>query len=305
MKPSRKDSSRRFRQDSDMTVLEACRWAEAELGELESPRLEAELLLCDLMNWKRHELYLNHECDLHESCLDKYRETVRRRKNREPLQHITGKVDFLGRSFIAGSGALIARPETEYLTELFINELSEPEYILDVGTGSGVIAVSLALEFPAALVIGTDISRSALALAYENKKLFNARNLILVRTDLIEAFRRDTGKLDGIIANLPYIPSDQIRDLEPEVRDGDPLIALDGGNSGLDLVLSLIVSAPAILRKGGILALELDREQVDTVSETLEKDTLWENVKAWNDYAGRPRVVTALTAEDGRHLQNL
>ena len=110
-----------------LTILEACKWAEAELGELESPRLEAELLLCDLMNWKRHLLYLNHERALPESCLDKYRETVFRRKNREPLQHITRKVDFLGRSFISGPGALIARPETEFLTELFMNELSKPE----------------------------------------------------------------------------------------------------------------------------------------------------------------------------------
>ncbi len=277
----------------NLTVLQACRWAEAELVELESPRLEAELLLCDLMNWKRHELYLNHECDLCESCLDKYRDAVHRRKKREPLQHITGKVDFLGRSFIAGPGALIARPETEYLTELFISELSEPGYILDVGTGSGVIAVSIALAYPAALVIGTDISREALMLSRRNKELFNARNLVLIRTDMIKAFRQDTRIFDGIVANLPYIPSDQIGDLEPEVRDGDPLIALDGGDSGLELVLSLTASAPAVLRKGGFLALELDREQVETVTKILEKDPLWEDVRAFSDLAGQPRIVTA------------
>jgi len=211
-----------------LTVLEACRWAEEELAKLESPRLEAELLLCDLMNWKRHELYLNHEYELHASFLDKYRETVFRRKNREPLQHITGKVDFLGRSFIAGPGALIARPETEFLTELFMNELSEPNYILDVGTGSSVIAISIALTYPTALVIGTDISREALVLSRRNKELFNARNLVLIRMDMITAFRQDIRVFDGIVANLPYIPSDQIRDLEPEVRDGDPLIAPGG-----------------------------------------------------------------------------
>ncbi|MCK4806531.1 MAG: protein-(glutamine-N5) methyltransferase, release factor-specific, partial [Candidatus Aegiribacteria sp.] len=108
-----------------------------------------------------------------------------------------------------------------------------------------------------------------------------------------KAFRRDTRKLDGIIANLPYIPSDQIHDLEPEVRNGDPLIALDGGAYGLDLVSSLTASAPAVLRKGGVLALELGREQVETVSGILEKDPLWEDVSAYNDLAGRPRVVTA------------
>jgi release factor glutamine methyltransferase len=288
-----------------MTVLEACKWAEAELGELESPRLEAELLLCDLMNWKRHELYLNHGSDLLESCLARYRERVRRRKNREPLQHITGKVDFLGRSFIAGPGALIARPETEFLTELFMNELSEPEYILDAGTGSGVIAVSLALAYPAALVIGTDISREALMLSRRNGELLNARNLVLVRTDLIEALRRDIGIFDGIIANLPYIPSGQIGDLEPEVKDGDPMIALDGGTDGLELVLPLIVSAPGVLRKGGILALELDREQVETVSEMLAADPQWEDVGVFSDYAGHPRGVIARVGHNIVHFQNL
>lgn len=276
-----------------MNALDACRWAAEELGELESPRLEAELLLCHLMNWKRHELYLNHKCEIHESCLEQYRETVRRRKSREPLQHITGKVDFLGRSFIAGPGALIARPETEFLTELFMKELSNPDCILDAGTGSGAIAVSLALAYPTALVIGTDISREALILARMNKELFKVQNLILVRTDLVETFRRGIRIFDGIIANLPYIPSAQIHDLEPEVRDGDPLIALDGGASGLDLVLSLIDSVPCILKIGGILALELDREQVGTVSEILEKNPLWKDVNTFNDYAGQPRVITA------------
>ncbi|RKZ10684.1 peptide chain release factor N(5)-glutamine methyltransferase [Candidatus Fermentibacteria bacterium] len=288
-----------------MTVLQACRWAEAELGELESPGLEAELILCDLMNWKRHELYLNHESDLRESCLTMYRKRVRRRKNREPLQHITGKVDFLGRSFIAGPGALIARPETELLTELFMNGLSEPRYILDAGIGSGIIGVSLALAYPTALVIGTDISREALMLSCRNKELFNVRNLVLVRTDLIEALRQDIGIFDGIVANLPYIPSGLIHDLEPEVRDGDPLIALDGGHDGLELVRSLLVSAPGILRGGGVLALELDREQVETVSKLLEKNPLWEDVRAFNDLAGHPRVVTARVGHNIVHLQNL
>ncbi|MEN8208821.1 MAG: peptide chain release factor N(5)-glutamine methyltransferase [Candidatus Fermentibacteria bacterium] len=290
-----------------LTVLDACRWAETELRGLPSPRLEAELLLCDLMNWKRHELYLNHESDLSESVFAGYRDSVLRRKNREPLQHITGKVDFLGRSFIAGPGALIARPETEFLTELFMKELSEPGYILDIGTGSGVIAVSLALAYPDAIVIGTDVSWKALVLSRRNKELFRARNLMLVRTDLIEAFRQDIGLFDGIIANLPYIPSDLIPDLEPEVRDGDPLIALDGGADGLELVRSLISSAPAFLRKGAVLALELDTEQVETVCELLAKDPQWENERAFSDLTGRPRVVIARlgAGHNNGHLRNL
>ena len=117
-----------------MKFLDVCRWAEEELRGLESARLEAELLLCRLMNWKRHEVYLNHNNEITEHNLAEYRRMVLRRKKREPLQHITGRVDFLGRSFIAGPGALIARPETEFLVEQFMNELSSPNRILDVGT---------------------------------------------------------------------------------------------------------------------------------------------------------------------------
>jgi release factor glutamine methyltransferase len=276
-----------------MKILEACRWAEEELRKLESSRLEAELLMCHLMNWKRHEMYLNRNNDIGDSNLRQYREIVLRRKNREPLQHITGRVDFMGHSFIAGRGALIARPETEFLTEQFVKELLSPSYILDVGTGSGVIAVSLALEFPAAVVIGTDISREALTISRRNRKLFGAENLSFIGTDLLKAFGRDSRVFDGVIANLPYIPSSQIRDLEPEVRDGDPLVALDGGTDGLELVSELIDTVPGILREGGVLALELDREQVMTVSDILTRDPLWSDVKTLRDLAGRLRVVIA------------
>jgi len=276
-----------------MKVMEALRWAEGELRELESPRLEAEILLYHVMKWKRHHLYLNH---IHKICmpdLKRYREVVDRRKNREPLQHITGEVEFLGRTFIAEKGALIARPETEYLTELFMRELSSPEYILDVGTGSGVIALSIALEFPDASVIATDISRDALLVAQRNRDLFKIDNLLLASADLLNAFRLDTHIFDGVIANLPYIPSHQIIGLEPEVSKGDPHIALDGGADGLELVLSLIDSVHGIIRKSGILVLELGEEQVKKVSEILESIPHWKNVRQITDLAGRPRAVTA------------
>ena len=283
-----------------MKVLKACRLAEEELRKLESPRLEAELLMCHLLNWKRHELYLNRNNEIGDSNLRQYREIVLRRKNREPLQHITGRVDFMGHTFFAGRGALIARPETEFLTEQFIKELSSPSYILDVGTGSGVIAVSLALEFPAAVVIGTDISLEALMISRRNKELLGAENLTFVRTDLLRTFKLNSRIFDGVIANLPYIPSKQIHDLEPEVRDGDPLIALDGGTDGLELVSELIDTVPGILKSGGILALELAREQVEPVSDILIKDPLWSDVNTFRDLAGRLRIVIARKGGRGR-----
>ncbi len=276
-----------------MNVLDACRWAEVELGEIEFPRLEAELLLCDLMNWKRHHIYLNHTSNIHGNLLLQYREMVERRRNREPLQHITGKVDFLGRCFICSPGALIPRPETEFITDRFIKELSSPEHILDVGTGSGVIAVSLALAFPAALVIGIDISPEALAVSRRNKELLGADNLFFVRSDLTTAFGEKSGIFDGIVANLPYIPSNEICDLEPEVRNGDPMIALDGGADGLELVSLLTAAVPELLKRDGILALELDPGQVSAISDDLENCSFWKDIKTFRDLAGHRRIVTA------------
>ncbi len=276
-----------------MKILEACRRAEENLGHLESPRLEAELLMCHLMHWDLRNIYLEHGNEIGESSLNQYRKMVIRRKNREPLQYITGEVDFLGRTFIAGKGALIARPETEVLTERFIKELVSPDYILDVGTGSGVIAASLALEFPDAVVIATDISRDALAVSQKNKDLFALDNLTFLRADLLHAFRQDSGIFDGVIANLPYIPSAQIQNLEPEVRNGDPRIALDGGTDGLDLVSLLIDSLPGIMKKGGVLALELDSTQVGTISELLKNSPRWKEVMPLPDLTGRLRIIVA------------
>jgi release factor glutamine methyltransferase len=275
-----------------MKVLSARKWAEGELKELESPELEADLLLCHIMNWKRHELYLNQLAELPVNSLESYREAVARRRNREPLQHITGSVEFLGRTFSADPAALIARPETEFLTEVFLNQLSHPSRILDVGTGSGVIAVSLALHFPDTLVIGTDISRSALELSSENREIFKVENLFFVECDLAGPFGGSRGGFDGIVANLPYIPTDTIPRLEPEVSEGDPLLALDGGTDGLELVRQLIDSAPEILISGGLFALELDCDQVDSVANSLRNSPLWAEVRVFNDPAGRPRVVT-------------
>jgi len=276
-----------------MKILEACRWAEENLRELEFPRLEADLLMCHLMHWERRDIYLKHANEISESSLEQYKKMVIRRKNREPLQYITGEVDFLGRSFITGKGALIARPETEFLTEQFIKELVSPEYILDVGTGSGVIAASLALEFPDAAVIATDISRDALAVSRKNKELFALDNLIFLRADLLRAFRQNSGVFDGVIANLPYIPSCQIRNLEPEVREGDPRVALDGGADGLDLVSLLIGSLPGILKRDGVLALELDSMQVGTISELLKNNPRWKEVIPLLDLTGRSRIIIA------------
>ncbi|MFO8184399.1 MAG: peptide chain release factor N(5)-glutamine methyltransferase [Candidatus Aegiribacteria sp.] len=276
-----------------MKFREAREWAESRLRPLEDPKLEAELLLLHVMGWRRHRMVLNLDGEMPPERLHLYRELVGRRKTREPLQHITGVVEFMGREFRAGPGALVPRPETETLTEIFSRGLTEPEYLLDVGTGSGVIAVSLALEFPCAAVIGLDFSRDALLLARENRGVHGAFNLHLAAGDLTAPLMASAGIFDGIVANLPYVPSPDIDRLQPEVRNGDPVLALDGGEDGLKLVDRLLSSAPELLKRNGLLALELDPGQTGRVHRRLTDDRRWTDAAIHDDLAGHPRFVTA------------
>ena len=265
-----------------------------ELANLESPRLEVDILLCHLMNWERHSLYLHYSTEMKPDDLAAFRSMINRRKNREPLQHITGTAEFLGREFIAGPDALVPRPESETLAELFFSKLcARPRLLLDVGTGSGILAASLALEYPSAFVIGSDISRSALAIAKHNMIRHAIENVQLIEADLLKPFGTGAARFDGIIANLPYIPSLEIDTLEPEVSCGDPRIALDGGIDGLDLVRILLEEVPSLLKKNGVLALELASDQVPEVAEQLLNDNSWCCVEYGNDLTGRKRVVLA------------
>ncbi len=277
-----------------MRVQDASRWAINELANLESPRLEADILLCHLMKWERHSLYLHYSTEMHPEDLETFHSMISRRKNREPLQHITGTAEFLGREFIAGPDALVPRPETETLAELFFSKLpAKPRLLLDAGTGSGILAASLALEYPSALVIGSDISRAALTIAKYNMILHGIDNVQLMEADLLKPFKAGSARFDGVIANLPYIPSLEIDTLDPEVSFGDPRIALDGGLDGLDLVRILLEEVPFLMKKNGVLALELASDQVPEVAEQLLNDKRWYCVEYRNDLTGRKRVVLA------------
>lgn len=266
--------------------------AESELSGLDDPRLEAELLLRYLTGWSLHEMYANLDTEMPPRLYRRYMQLTARRRLREPLQHITGSVEFMGRNFSSGPGALIPRPETEILVGILLELLESPRRILDVGTGSGVIAVSLALEYSECFVAGTDISMDALSLAARNIEFHGACNVSLVRGHLIESFILEPG-FDCIAANLPYIPSSELKALQPEVRLSDPAAALDGGPEGLELVNELASSAPAVMKEGGLLALELDPGQVISVAASLEERPQWKEVSVHDDLTGRPRVLTA------------
>ena len=221
---------------------------------------------------------------------------MERRIKGEPLQHIIGNWDFFGRTFLVGPGALIPRPETELLVEKVL-EFSPPKdpFILDTGTGSGVIGITLALEIPGSTVVGTDVSPEAIKLASRNARLHGTDNFYPVICHLANAVRHP---LDLIAANLPYIPTGDIKSLPSVVRDHDPGIALDGGENGISLILELVRNASRLLKPGGLIILETGSDQETSVPSLFEEE-IWESVETHRDLAGNHRFVTAIRSNSG------
>ena len=302
-----------------MTVLEAIQKSADFLAKkgADSPRLQAELLLAHALKLPRMKLYLNFERALTPAETDALRELVKRRGQREPLQHITGSVSFCGLEIAVNREALIPRPETEMLAELgweFLKELSAGAPIaMDLGTGSGCIAIALAAKCPQAKIVATDISETALKLARENA----ARNHVADRIEFLpgDAFaalaerwgerpREPEGNnlvdrsplrnlaFDLIVSNPPYIPSGEIAGLQPEVRDFDPRNALDGGADGLEFYRLIAKSAAAFLKPGGKVMVEFGEGQALALREIFEKEK-WIVEAVKEDYSHRQRILIA------------
>jgi release factor glutamine methyltransferase len=274
-----------------MTVLEVLNAATDYLRKqgIESPRLNAEHLLAHVLAKKnRIELYLEFERTLGESERAPLRELVRRRSEGLPLQHLLGTVDFLGFIFATDARALIPRPETEQLVEFVLAE-GAFDRIVDVGTGSGVIALSLALKRPDCAITACEISPDALALARENAERHGlADRVTFLESELLSAA---PGPFDAVVANLPYIPSAEIASLSREVRH-DPALALDGGADGLDLIRRLAAEAAAKLAPGGLIALEIGHDQASAVGEILAQH-IFRDISPRRDYQGIERFLIA------------
>ena len=274
-----------------MTVLEILRSTTAyfEKREVESPRLNAEQLLAHVLQRKRIELYLEFERPLAETELAPLRELVRRRGQGEPLQHLLGTVEFCGRVFACDQRALVPRPETEQLVELLKSRIENRESrIVDVGTGSGVIALSLAAEFPEAEVYAVDVSDEALALARENAARLGLQDRVrFAKSHLLSAV---DGTFDLIVANLPYVATADRPTLSREVLR-DPEIALFGGERGDELARELIEAVPARLRPGGQLALEVGIGQADGLVSLLTEKNNFHDIEAIRDYGGVKRFI--------------
>ena len=256
---------------------------------IESARLNAEHLLAHALKRKRIELYLEFERELTEGELVPLRELVRRRGQGEPLQHLLGTVEFAGQIFLCDKRALVPRPETEQLVEKIADcRLQNAEWrILDVGTGSGVIALSLAARFPEAKVTATDVSDDALTLARENAEHLGLTTRIeFLRSDLMTYV---TDVYDVIVANLPYVAVADRTTLSREVLH-DPEVALFGGERGDEMVRRLIEEAPAHLVPGGLLALEVGIGQADDLAAFMAEKN-YHDIKTERDYAGVIRFL--------------
>jgi release factor glutamine methyltransferase len=276
-----------------MTVLDVLQSTTAYFKKrgIENPRLNAEHLLAHSLGRKRLDVYLEFERDLAEPELAPLRELVRRRGQNEPLQHLLGTVEFCGNIFLCDKRALVPRPETEELVEFLDPEIRAQKSevrIIDVGTGSGVIALSLAAKFPEAEIIATDISDDALLLAHENAVRLGTARVQFLKSDLLE---KVDGTFDLIIANLPYISRHDRDQLAPEVLR-DPEVALFAGQKGDEIIRQLIETAPSHLNGGGLLALEIGLGQEPALIDLL-RDKNYRDIEAKNDYSGRTRFLFA------------
>src|SRR5512133_4182356 len=277
-----------------MTVLEVLSSTTGyfQKRHIDSPRLNAEHLLAHVLGRKRIDLYLDFERRLRESELAPLRELVKRRGSGEPLQHLLGTVEFCGRSFRCDKRALVPRPETEQLVELLISHFkSEIAYsrMADVGTGSGVIALTLAAEFPKADIVGTDISEDALMLARENAgRLGLADRVRLLQSNLLENVQPG---FDLIVANLPYVSTEDRQNLSREVLH-DPEVALFAGARGDELLRQLIAQAPSRRRPGGMLAMEIGIGQSEPLVAALAEKN-YRDIWTEKDYSGVIRFLFA------------
>jgi len=284
-----------------VTVLEAIQRSTEFLAKkgVDSPRLQTELLLAHLLKQPRMRLYLDFERTLTPGEVDAFRELIRRRGQREPLQHIMGSASFCGLELAVNRDVLVPRPETELLAErgwTFLNQLSgrnaQPSTVLDFGTGSGCLAIALAVKCPAAEVYALDVCSTALAVARQNAE----RHGLTARIRFLEGDGFSpvpTGTcFDLIISNPPYIPSGEIPSLQAEVRDYDPPRALDGGADGLDYGRRLASESPPFLKRDGRLMLEFGDGQAERLRAVFEEQKwIVEAIDA--DYTHRARVLVA------------
>jgi len=269
-----------------------------EAAGVPSPRVDAELLAAHVLLLGRGELAARALAGglIDDPDATAFSELIVRRAAREPLQHLTGIAHFRSLTLRVGPGVFVPRPETELVAQFAIDALaavaaSEP-LAVDLGTGSGAIAIALATEVPHSRVVAVELSPDALVWARQNASASAARNLTLVLGDLATALPELDGRVDVVVSNPPYIPTGAVP-RDPEVRLHDPELALYGGGDGLDAVRALDATALRLLRPGGTLVIEHGELQGEAVAGLLRASG-WRTVATHPDLTGRPRATTAI-----------
>jgi len=263
---------------------------------VESPRLNAELLIGHVLGLKRMQLYLQFERPLAEAELEKLRPLVRRRSQHEPLQYILGETEFFHVRLKVDRRALIPRPETEQLCELVTQRLAAPPAaVLDLGTGCGAIALALAVHYPSAAVTAVDASADALALAQENAAALGVASRVWLRqSDWFSALAPEE-RFDLIVANPPYLSEQEAASAMAEVREHEPRQALTPGPGGGEALARIIAGAPPFLRDGGLLALETGSDQHDRLRAQAAGAGLG-GIESLRDLSDRDRFLLASKA---------
>ena len=256
-----------------MNALELINFGSSELRrkKISTSRLDSELLLSKILDKNREEILINLEQKICQKYLLKYKQLIQRRSQFEPIAYIMKEKEFWSKIFFVSSDTLIPRPETELIVEKLTKIFEEKKIsILDIGTGTGCILISLLSELKNSKGIGIDISKKALRIAEKNSEQHGMKNKIkFFHKSLDSKFYQ---KFDLIVSNPPYIKKSEIKNLKEDVRKFEPRIALDGGNDGLDLIKKVIYKSKYILKIKGMLALEIGNEQFNKVSKILKKN---------------------------------
>jgi release factor glutamine methyltransferase len=281
--------------EEQWTVLKVIQWTTEHFQKkgADNPRLEAEVLLAHLLGIDRMGLYLNYDRPLKEEERTAYREMIQRRMAGEPIAYIVGYKEFWSMRFQVSTECLIPRPETEHLVEEAVRigkGLEPPVRALEIGHGSGAVAIALAKELEGAQIVATDISPGACSLARVNAEAHGVAGR--TRFVLGDLFPPGEGPFNLICSNPPYIPTAEVLQLAPEVRDYEPLTALDGGEDGLRFFREIAQGASGFLVSGGWLLLEMGQGQAPQVAAILQEQGLM-HMDLIPDYAGIKRVIRA------------
>jgi release factor glutamine methyltransferase len=285
------------RMEEDWTILKVLQWTTGYFSRksIEQPRANAEVLLAHTLGVERIQLYIRYDQPLNTGELARFREAVRRRAAHEPTQYITREQEFWSLSFQVTPSVLIPRPETELLVEEALKILQDSPHgrVLDLGTGSGAIAVALAHERPSLHVVATDRSPEALAVARKNAVRHSVQDRIsFTAMDLFGALRPSHPLFDLIVSNPPYIGDAELSGLSPEILHHEPTAALRGGGpNGLDIIRKILADAHTHLVSGGSILLEIGMGQAEVLSEEPPGNSHWEQFEFIKDYSGILRVL--------------